>query len=478
MTVVLNAKGAPLPYSGSSVNHFSATNAGPQLFGSARNDTMWGDSRANTTMFGGSGDDFYYLYSKINRASEQPGEGIDTVVTWMSYTLPDNIENLTVTGDRQYAFGNADDNIIKGGSGRQTLDGGIGDDVLKGGAGSDIFAIASGNGSDLILDFGTLDQVRLGGYELTSFNEVKAGMTQAGADVRLDLGDGEVLVFANTNVDDFDASQFKLGLDKSDMTLSFSDEFNTLDLKDGENGAWDSNFWWGQPNGSTLATNNELQWYIDADYGPTSSVNPFSVEDGVLTITAARAPEEIRPHINNYEYTSGLLTTHGSFSQTYGYFEIRADMPEGQGLWPAFWLLPADGSWPPELDVVEMRGQDPNTLHLTAHTNETGNHTMVSAAASVSDTEGFHNYGVLWMEEEIVWYFDDMEVARTDTPSDMHDPMYMLVNLAVGGTAGSPTDGLATPAEMQIDYVRAYELDDLPQTAGMASAADAGGWIF
>jgi beta-glucanase (GH16 family) len=83
----------------------------------------------------------------------------------------------------------------------------------------------------------------------------------------------------------------------------------------------------------------------------------------------------------------------------------------------------------------------------------------VSSAVNVTNTEGFHNYGLLWTEDELVWYFDDVEVFRTDTPADMHDPMYMLANLAVGGTAGTPTDGLATPAEMQIDYIRAYELD-------------------
>lgn len=459
MATVLNANGVPLPYSGSSVKHFSATNSGPDLYGSAWNDSMWGDSSVNVTMHGGLGDDIYYLYSAINRASEQPGEGIDTVNTWMSYTLPDNIENLVVTGNGRYAFGNSLDNIITGGSGRQTLDGGAGDDVLKGGAGADTFVVSKGDGSDLILDFGSDDSVRLDGYGFSSFDAVRANMTQSGADVRLDLGGGEALVFANKSIDDLNASQFKLSLDKSNMTLSFADEFNTLDLRNGDTGTWDSNFWWGAANGSTLTQNGELQWYIDTDYGPTGSVNPFSIEDGVLTITAAQAPDAIQPYINGYDYTSGLLTTYESFAQTYGYFEIRADMPENSGVWPAFWLLPADGSWPPEIDVVEMRGQDPNTIFTTAHSLETGSRTTVSSTVHVSDTEGFHTYGLLWTPDELVWYLDDTEVFRAPTPADMHDPMYMLVNLAVGGTAGTPSDGLATPAEMQIDYIHAYTLD-------------------
>jgi beta-glucanase (GH16 family) len=459
MATVLNAKGVPLPYSGTSVNHFSATNSGPRLNGSSSNDSMWGDSSVNVVMSAGWGDDIYYLYSARNSAFERAGEGVDTINTWMSYTLPENFENLIVTGDGRYAFGNSGDNIITGGSGRQTLDGGAGDDVLKGGSGADIFIVSEGNGSDLFLDFGAQDQVRLEGYGFISFDAVRSNMTQTGADTRLDLGDGEILVFADTSIDEFDAAQFKLSLDKSEMRLSFSDEFDTLSLWNGESGTWDSNFWWGQRNGSTLAGNGERQWYIDHDYGPTSSVNPFSIDDGVLTITAARAPEAIRPEIDNYEYTSGLITTYESFSQTYGYFEMRADMPDNHGTWPAFWLLPADGSWPPEIDVVEMRGQDPGTVQVSAHSNETGSRTTVSSAVNVPDTEGFHTYGVLWTEEELVWYFDDVEVFRTDTPDDMHEPMYMLANLAVGGVAGEPVDGLATPAEMQIDYIRAYELD-------------------
>ncbi|TJV11652.1 MAG: 1,3-1,4-beta-glycanase, partial [Mesorhizobium sp.] len=126
---------------------------------------------------------------------------------------------------------------------------------------------------------------------------------QSGANVRLNLSDGEFLVFANKTIGDFTASQFKLAVDRSALELTFSDEFDTLDLWNGSSGTWDSNYWWGAENGSTLTSNNDLQWYIDTDYAPTRSVNPFSIEDGVLTITAARAPEAIRPYINNYEYT-------------------------------------------------------------------------------------------------------------------------------------------------------------------------------
>jgi Ca2+-binding RTX toxin-like protein len=236
MATVLNARGVPLPFSGASVSHFSATNSGPRLYGSSRNDSMWGDSSVSVVMEAGSGDDFYYLYSSRNSAFERAGEGVDTINTWMSYTLPENFENLVVTGDGRYAFGNAENNIITGGSGRQTLDGGAGDDVLKGGSGADIFIVSKGKGSDLILDFGDSDQVRLEGYGFRSFDAVKSNMTQVGEDTRLDLGDGDILVFADTDIPELGVDQFKLSLDKSEMRLSFSDDFDTLSLRDGESG--------------------------------------------------------------------------------------------------------------------------------------------------------------------------------------------------------------------------------------------------
>lgn len=458
---VLNALGKTLFYSDSSTGFFSATGSGPTLYGTAGNDSMWGDSAVNVTMIGGTGDDIYYLYSAINRAYEAAGQGIDTISTWMSYTLPANFENLTVTGNLRYAFGNSVDNIIKGASGRQTLDGGDGNDVLIGGAGADTFIFTKGNGSDLITDFAADDIVRLNDYSLTSFDQLLDNVTQEGANLRLDLGDGESLVFANKAVADLNAGQFELSLDRSALTQTFNDNFNTLQLVNGASGVWEAKYWWAPEKGATLSGNGELQWYVNPSYAPTSAANPFSINNGVLTITAEQTPASISAEVNGYDYTSGMLTTHASFAQTYGYFEIRADMPDDKGVWPAFWLLPEDGSWPPELDVVEMRGQDPNTVHVTVHSNETGSQTSVSTAVSVSETEGFHTYGVLWQQEEIVWYIDDVAVARADTPSDMHEPMYMLVNLAVGGMAGTPTDGLPDGSEMKIDYIRAYTLDDL-----------------
>lgn len=456
MPIVINARGVPLSTSAASIHHFSATHAGPLLEGSATHDSLWGDSGVTVTMAGGAGDDLYHLYSSRNAAFEEAGNGIDSVVTWMSYTLPEHIENLTVTGSGRQAVGNALDNIIAGGSGAQTLDGGAGDDVLIGHGGADVFAVQAGNGSDLILDFTAEDSVRLTGYGITSFAQVTARLTQQGDDAVLDLGNGEVLVFADTAIGDLAAEQFALQIDLAGMVQTFADEFDALSL--GSGGTWDSNFWWGAENGSTL--DSQASWYVDTDYAPTQALDPFSIADGVLSITARSVPAALQPFVNGYDYASGLLTSFNNFSQTYGYFEIRADMPEGAGVWPAFWLLPANGGWPPELDVIELSGAEPQRLIMTAHSQASGSHVIERHHAEVADTDGFHSYGVLWGPERIAWTYDGVVVAETETPADMHEPMYMLVNLGLGGFTGTPNQAaLDAGLAMKVDYIRAYGID-------------------
>jgi beta-glucanase (GH16 family) len=462
-----NALGKVLSYSGASTKWYSSTGAksGSTLYGSSGNDSLYADAAVNATMSGGAGDDIYYIYSSRNYVVEAAGGGIDTINTWMSYTLPENFENLTVTGNGRFAFGNNVDNIISGAAGTQTIDGGAGNDVLIGGGGADKFIVSRGNGSDMITDFSSDDVVRLNQYGFTSFSQVAAHLKQEGANVRLDLGGGESLLFANTTVANLHANQFQLGLDRSTLKQTFSDDFNTLSLHSGSTGTWDTKYWWAPNKGATLSTNGELEWYINPSYAPTSSVNPFSVSNGVLTISAEKTPDAIKSQIGGYNYTSGMLTTHSSFAQTYGYFEMRADMPSEQGAWPAFWLLPESGKWPPELDVVEMTGQDTHTVDVTVHSAATGTHTMQSTGVQVNSTEGFHTYGVLWKSDTITWYLDDTAVAQAATPADMHDPMYMVVNLAIGGMAGTPADGLPHGSEMKIDYIKAYSLTDAPITA-------------
>src|SRR5262249_7062614 len=158
------------------------------------------------------------------------------------------------------------------------------------------------------------------------------------------------------------------------MSLSFDDEFNSLSLNTGTaataNGTWDT--WFRGWNVRTLVGNSEQEIYVDPDYAGSSGsalgLNPFSNQNGVTTISASPTPAQDLQYLNNMPYVSGVLTTQNSFSQPYGYFEMRAELPGGgQGLWPAFWLMPQNNTWPPEIDVFEQVDSPTNSILSTIH---------------------------------------------------------------------------------------------------------------
>jgi beta-glucanase (GH16 family) len=262
------------------------------------------------------------------------------------------------------------------------------------------------------------------------------------------------------------SAPLKQSPDGRPLVLTFHDEFETFRPWRNGRGVWRTTFKDGQGASPvdlrTLRSNNELQLYVDPDMRlgggvpavhPASALDPFVVHDGVLDIVAQPTPPGQASELAGYRYTSGLITTQPSFSQTYGYFEIRAKLPRGKGLWPAFWLLPADLGWPPEIDVVESIG-DPGVVYMTAHSKldeRPSNREEISP-------EAFHVYAVSWDPGVLVWYIDGREVKRQPTPPDMNKPMFMLANLAVGGNwPGEPDFSTGWPARMSIDYIRAYK---------------------
>lgn len=219
----------------------------------------------------------------------------------------------------------------------------------------------------------------------------------------------------------------------------------------------------GRPLPAFSWFSNELATYPNADAIAAAHVSPFSLADNALRITAAPAPQSVRdllPEGYAQDYVSGALTTY-PYAQTYGYFEIEARVPHGRGLWPAFWLLPMDLSWPPEIDVMEVLGQDPGTFHATVHSHAQGHHTMIGVPVSGPDlSAGFHRYGVDWGPERLRFYFDRKLVFSAPTPADMHKPFYMLVNLAVGGPRswpGAPDATTVFPAHYDIREMLAWQ---------------------
>ena len=236
--------------------------------------------------------------------------------------------------------------------------------------------------------------------------------------------------------------------------MTFDDEFDSLSLNNGSGGTWSPAYGWA-PNGQTSDTTTS--WQVTPFYGPTSGAdaNVFSDNNGVLSIGIKPTPSNISGAVDGKAFLGGEITTQGSFSQTYGYFEMNAKLSNAAGAISAFWLLPADGSWPPELDAEEVLGNDPTTLVMTSRSNASG--TSPGWTDIPDASQGYHSYGVDWEPDKITWYFDGNAVRQEDTPSDMNKPMYMVLSTQTGTSsswAGAPNAG--ETGSMDVNYVRVY----------------------
>jgi beta-glucanase (GH16 family) len=261
---------------------------------------------------------------------------------------------------------------------------------------------------------------------------------------------------------------------------TFHDDFDTHPLSAGNwvphyagGASWpDARYWGG--DGSDFkrkdAWNGEQQIYVDPRYGGRAAkplgLDPFRVRDGILSFVASRTPPELKPVLFDNEYISGILTTQSRFSQKYGYFEIRAEIPVGDGVWPAFWLLADDGGWPPEIDVMEGRGQEIGDMVSTTHwrARTTGLVQSCGFDFLVPDaSSGFHDYGALWTPDRIVYFIDRKAMADIKVPVGYDDPMYLIVNLAMGAKyfkgVGSVDAESPDTVEFRIDRISAYQID-------------------
>jgi len=242
--------------------------------------------------------------------------------------------------------------------------------------------------------------------------------------------------------------------------LTFDDEFNSFSSNGPSNptvtshtGTWDTTYAYGERK-----LNDEVQLYSD----PTVGVDPFAVSDGVLTITAA--PSTNLSASWGQPYTSGAITTLHSFAQCYRYFEMRAKLPEGVGMWPAFWMVPKQHVWPPELDPLEAFGSNGPGGDGGAYSFHNGLvKTGSGGQGSWNGTNGanlytqYNTFGVDWRPDTITFYLNGQSYASMATPAEFSQPMYLLANLAVGGNwAGAP---IGETAKLKIDYIRAFFSD-------------------
>lgn len=233
-----------------------------------------------------------------------------------------------------------------------------------------------------------------------------------------------------------------VGQSAGKWALTFQDEFSGTSVNTSK---WKN-------KGPTLAGNKELQKYTPDN---------LSQKNGVLDIT----PEK-QTAGGQTKYTSGTLRTDGMFSQKYGYFEIRAQMPEGQGMWPAFWLRPNYDSptrGAKEIDVFEyIGGKDPNTIHMTNHWGQNygaDHHQKPQKTTLNTATSQYHTYGIDWQPDSITWYIDGKPVAKS-TEGVPQEEMFMILNLAIGGKwPGNPdaTTPFGEDNAFKVDYVRVYQ---------------------
>ncbi|MEP2706536.1 MAG: glycoside hydrolase family 16 protein [Roseibium sp.] len=246
-----------------------------------------------------------------------------------------------------------------------------------------------------------------------------------------------------------------LGLDGA-FDLVFSDDFSENQLSS-EN--WTTCYWWDD-NGCTNLGNKELQWYIPGN---------VSIENGLLVLTAK--PENVIGYKGKpFPYTSGMVTSgryyeedlsQTRFATTYGFFEMRARIPSGKGLWPAFWLLPQNHTSKPEIDIMEALGHRPDVLEMHYHyKNASGESRNSGHELETGDlSKDWQVYGLEWSAEAITWYLNGEEMWRfEETALISNVPMYLIINLAVGGNwPGDPDDHTEFPAFMKVDYVRVWQ---------------------
>jgi len=246
--------------------------------------------------------------------------------------------------------------------------------------------------------------------------------------------------------------------EEGEYTLVWSDDFEGTALNMGD---------WNYEPHEPGWVNNELQEY-------TTSTDNIFVEDGDLVLKAIKTVKDGADY-----YTSGKVTTQNKHDFLYGKMEARIKVPEGQGLWPAFWMMPTKeqfyGQWPlcGEIDIMEILGHETDKLYGTIHygnPHKESQGTYILDGAKFSDD--YHTYAVEWEPGKISWYIDDILFHEEDSwytkvegddavayPAPFDQTFYLQFNLAVGGSwPGNPDESTDFEnAELHVDYVKVWQ---------------------
>jgi beta-glucanase (GH16 family) len=268
-----------------------------------------------------------------------------------------------------------------------------------------------------------------------------------------------------------------LNLSSAQAALSWnivwSDEFNGT--------AINSNTWTFESGNNNGWGNGELEYY-------TGRTQNAYVSSGLLHIVARQEA------YGGFGYTSARMKSQGRFAKAYGRFEFRAKLPPGLGYWSALWLLGSNISavgWPAcgEFDVMENKGSALEVVQGTIHYSDAGNHPLQSTGyyllPSSDSVTNFHSYLLEWSTNAVRWYVDNV-LYETQTswssstgpyPAPFNPPFFIIMNLAIGGGyLGNPSTNMINantlfPGELQVDYVRVFDLTEPLQISVTQSGA-------
>jgi|GEM_PF-462244 len=230
------------------------------------------------------------------------------------------------------------------------------------------------------------------------------------------------------------------------------------DTGGGDNGVDTSKWAYDIGNGNWGWGNGEAQYY-------TKRSDNVIVENGTLKIIAKKE------NYGGQAYTSARLKTQGKFSFAHGRVEVRAKLPEGQGTWPAIWMLGdnvSSVSWPAcgEIDIMEQRGQsssDKNEVLGTFHWQHNGNQASYGSDTPISNASTeWHTYGLNRTSSSMQISLDGTPYHTMSTTSSMpfNNDFHFILNIAMGGTLGGSIPSNFTESTMEIDYVRVYDQND------------------
>lgn len=253
----------------------------------------------------------------------------------------------------------------------------------------------------------------------------------------------------------FNNTGYDVGTTYPGYTLAWSDEFNGTTL---DNTSWSAEVGDGCP-GLCGWGNNELEYYM-------APPNNLFFQDGKMVIEARKES------YGGKNYTSTRIKTAGKKFFKFGRVDIRAILPKGRGIWPAFWMLPQNsplGGWPTsgEIDIMELVGHEANKSHSTLHYGP-GPGSITNSKSYTLPTgvfnDQFHVFSMIWEQDQLQFFIDD-NLFSTVTKADLgantypfNENFYFLINLAVGGNwPGAPDANTVFPQWLIVDYIRIYQ---------------------